>query len=388
MMEGISNKAAPLAGHFRLNKLCWIYDSNRVSIGGHTEITFTEDVATHFLGLGWNVLHVRDANNEQEAQGAFDLAVEETGCPSLIIIESHIGYGAPHKQDTAEAHGEPLGEEEVKETKRFYGWPENAQFLVPDGVYQHFADRVGACGVVKHAQWRDLFERYRTVHPDLAKSFDAMQRRELPSDWKDAIPNLPADSKGVASRESSAHVENATARKIAWFVGGAADLAPSTKTQMTSEGAGDFQPSSPDGRNFNFGVREHAMGTAVNGMALAKLRPFGSGFLIFSDYMRDPIRLSAIMELPSLFIFTHDSIGLGEDGPTHQPVEQLAGLRAVPRLVTLRPCDANEVAEAWRTVLKMKHRPACLILSRQPLPTLDRTRYAPASGLARGFMAA
>jgi transketolase len=384
MMEGISNEAASLAGHLRLNKLCWIYDSNRVSIEGHTEIAFTEDVATRFLGLGWNVLHVRDANDEQEVLGAFDLAKQEPGRPSLIIIESHIGYGAPHKQDSPEAHGEPLGEQEVKDTKRFYGWPEDAQFLVPDGVYAHFAEGIGARGAARHADWRAMFQRYSVAHPDLAQAFDAMQRRELPAGWEDALPTFPADPKGIASRDSSAQVENAIARKIPWLIGGAADLAPSTKTRMTFEGAGDFQPQTPAGRNLHFGVREHAMGAAVNGMALAKLRPFGSGFLIFSDYMRNPIRLSAIMELPSLYIFTHDSIGVGEDGPTHQPVEQLAGLRAVPGLVTIRPCDANEVAEAWRTVLKEKHRPACLIMSRQALPTLDRSRFAPASGLARG----
>ena len=384
MMEGISNEAASLAGHLKLNKLCWIYDSNRVSIEGHTEIAFTEDVATRFLGLGWNVLHVRDANDEQEVLGAFDLAKQEPGRPSLIIIESHIGYGAPHKQDSPEAHGEPLGEQEVKDTKRFYGWPEDAQFLVPDGVYAHFAEGIGARGAARHADWRAMFQRYSVAHPDLAQAFDAMQRRELPSGWEDALPTFPADPKGIASRNSSAQVENAVARKIPWLIGGAADLAPSTKTRMTFEGAGDFQPQTSVGRNLHFGVREHAMGAAVNGMALAKLRPFGSGFMIFSDYMRNPIRLSAIMELPSLYIFTHDSIGVGEDGPTHQPVEQLAGLRAVPGLVTIRPCDANEVAEAWRTVLKEKHRPACLILSRQALPTLDRSRFAPASGLARG----
>ena len=384
MMEGISNEAASLAGHLRLNKLCWIYDSNRVSIEGHTEITFTEDVATRFLGLGWNVLHVRDANDEQEVLGAYDLAKQEIGRPSLIIVESHIGYGAPHKQDSPEAHGEPLGEQEVKDTKRFYGWPEDAEFLVPDGVYQHFAEGLGARGAAKHAEWRELFERYRAAHRELADDFDAMQRRELPQGWEDAIPIFPTDPKGLASRESSGKVENAVAQKIPWLIGGAADLAPSTKTRMTFAAAGDFQPDNHAGRNLHFGVREHAMGAAVNGMALAKLRPFGSGFLIFSDYMRNPIRLSAIMELPALYVFTHDSIGVGEDGPTHQPVEQLAGLRAVPGLIALRPCDANEVAEAWRVVLKLKHQPACLILSRQPLPTLDRQRFASAAGVARG----
>ncbi|HTV70222.1 MAG TPA: transketolase [Rhizobiaceae bacterium] len=384
MMEGISNEAASLAGHLGLNKLCWIYDSNRVSIEGHTEIAFTEDVATRYLGLGWNVLHVRDANEAAEVLGAFDLAARERSRPTLIIIESHIGYGAPHKQDSPEAHGEPLGEEEVRLTKRFYGWPEDAQFLVPDGVYEHFDDGIGKRGAAKHSEWRDLFRRYRAAHPDLARHFDALLERELPADWDKVIPTFPADAKGIASRDSSAIVENAVAQAVPWLVGGAADLAPSTKTRITSERAGDFQPDNHGGRNLHFGVREHAMGAAVNGMALAKLRPFGAGFLIFSDYMRTPIRLSAIMELPVLYVFTHDSIGVGEDGPTHQPVEQLAGLRAIPGLITLRPCDANEVAEAWRVVLKAKHQPACLILSRQPLPTLDRSRFAPAAGVARG----
>ena len=384
MMEGISSEAASLAGHLRLHKLCWIYDSNRVTIEGHTEIAFTEDVATRFLGFGWNVLHVRDPNQEKEVLGAFDLAARESGRPTLIIIESHIGYGAPHKQDTAEAHGEPLGEDEVRLTKKFYGWPEDAQFLVPDGVYEHFAKGVGARGAAEHAEWRALFDRYRTAYPDLAHQFDAMQQRDLPPGWDQAIPIFPPDAKGLASRDSSGVVENAIAQHLPWLIGGAADLAPSTKTRMTFPGAGDFEPEDHTGRNLHFGIRENAMGAAVNGMALAKLRPFGAGFLIFSDYMRNPIRLSAIMELPAIYIFTHDSIGVGEDGPTHQPVEQVAGLRAVPGLITLRPCDANEVAETWRVILKQKHQPACLILSRQPLPTLDRGRFAPASGVARG----
>lgn len=384
MMEGISGEAASLAGHLGLHKLCWIYDSNRVTIEGHTEIAFTEDVATRFLGYGWNVLHVRDANDAKEVLGAFDLAARERSRPTLVIIESHIGYGAPHKQDTAEAHGEPLGEDEVRDTKRFYGWPEDAQFLVPDGVYEHFAQGIGARSTTKRAAWESLFVRYRQAYPDLASQFDAVQTRDLPEGWESAIPVFPADPKGIASRDSSAKVENTIAQRIPWLIGGAADLAPSTKTRLTFDGAGDFQPDNHCGRNLHFGIREHAMGAAVNGMALAKLRPFGSGFLIFSDYMRNPIRLSAIMELPALYIFTHDSIGVGEDGPTHQPVEQLAGLRAIPGLITLRPCDANEVAEAWRVVLKMKHQPACLILSRQPLPTLDRSRFSAASGVSRG----
>jgi transketolase len=304
-------------------------------------------------------------------------------CP-VHTIESHIGYGAPHKQDSPEAHGEPLGEDEVRLTKKFYGWPEDAQFLVPEGVYEHFASGIGARGAARHAEWRELFARYAKAHPDLAQQFEIVQRRELPPGWDQAIPTFPADPKGISSRDSSGRVENAIAQHLPWLVGGAADLAPPTKTRMTFEGAGDFQPDSHGGRNLHFGIREHAMGAAVNGMALAKLRPFGSGFLIFSDYMRNPIRLSAIMELPALYIFTHDSIGVGKDGPTHQPVEQIAGLRAVSGLITLRPCDANEVAEAWRVVLQMKHQPACLILSRQALPTLDRGRFAPASGVARG----
>ena len=384
MMEGISGKAASLAGHLKLEKLCWIYDFNRVSIEGHTEIAFTEDVATRFLGYGWNVQHVRDANDEKEVLGALDLATRERGRPTLIIIESHIGYGAPHKQDTPEAHGEPLGEDEVRDTKRFYGWPEDAQFLVPDGVYQHFADGIGRRGAAKHAQWRALFARYRDSYPEYAAQFEAMQARELPAGWDQAIPTFPSDPKGIASRDSSGQVENAIAQHLPWLIGGAADLTPSTKTRLTFAEAGDFQPDNHRGRNLHFGVREHAMGAALNGMALAKLRPFGSGFLIFSDYMRNPIRLSAIMQLPALYIFTHDSIGVGEDGPTHQPVEQLAGLRAVPGLIVLRPCDANEVAESWRTVLQLKHQPACLILSRQPLPTLDRSRFASAARVARG----
>ena len=384
MMEGISGEAASLAGHLGLHKLCWIYDSNRVTIEGHTQIAFTEDVATRFLGYGWKVLHVRDANDENEVLHALDLAARESSRPTLIIVESHIGYGAPHKQDSPEAHGEPLGENEVRETKRFYGWPEDAQFLVPDGVQQHFADGIGSRGTARHKEWRELFARYSAAYPELAAQFEAMQKRELPLGWDQAIPTFPPDPKGIASRDSSGAVENAIAQHLPWLIGGAADLAPSTKTRMTFSGAGDFEPDNHGGRNLHFGIREHAMGAAVNGMALAKLRPFGAGFLIFSDYMRNPIRLSAIMELPALYIFTHDSIGVGEDGPTHQPVEQLAGLRAVPGLITLRPCDANEVAEAWRVVLKLKHQPACLILSRQPLPTLDRSRFAAASGVARG----
>ena len=384
MMEGISGEAASLAGHLGLHKLCWIYDSNRVTIEGHTDIAFSEDVATRFLGYGWNVLHVRDANDEREVLGAFDRGGREASRPTLIIVESHIGYGAPRKQDSPEAHGEALGDDEVRLAKKFYGWPEDAQFLVPNGVYEHFAAGIGARSAAKRREWNEAFALYREDYPDLAREFDALQDRQLPAGWDKAIPMFPANPKGIASRDASGLVENAIAMRVPWLIGGAADLAPSTKTRMTFPDAGDFEPDNHRGRNLHFGIREHAMGAAVNGMALAKLRPFGSSFLIFSDYMRNPIRLSALMELPALYIFTHDSIGLGEDGPTHQPIEQLAGLRAIPGLVTIRPCDANEVAEAWRVAMSAPHRPTCLILTRQALPTLDRDRFASAAGLARG----
>ena len=307
-----------------------------------------------------------------------------TDRPTLIIVESHIGYGAPHRQDTSAAHGEPLGEEEVRETKRRYGWPEDAKFLVPEGVYEHFAANFGARGKKLHAEWTALFERYRAEYPDLAEACEQIQRRDLPKGWDQDIPVFPADPKGIASRDSSARILNAITPRLPWLLGGAADLAPSTKTRLTFAGAGDFEADDRGGRNLHFGIREHAMGSICNGMAVSKLRPFGSGFLIFSDYMKAPIRLSALMELPVLYVFTHDSIGVGEDGPTHQPVEQVVGLRGIPGLIVLRPADANEVAEAWRVVLGSKHRPACLILSRQNLPTVDRDRFASASGVARG----
>ncbi len=384
MMEGISGEAASLAGHLKLEHLCWIYDSNRVSIEGSTELAFTEDVGARFLAYGWSVIRVRDANNTTEIGEALTRFRETKGQPTLIIVESHIGYGAPHKQDTAAAHGEPLGADEVRLVKRAYGWPEDAQFLVPDGVYDNFRKGIGERGSRLRADWEAMLARYRQDHPELAEALEQMQRRELPKGWDTDIPTFPADAKGIASRSSSAKVENAIAANLPWLIGGSADLAPSTKTLLTLEGSGHFEPESYGGRNFHFGVREHAMGAVCNGMALSKIRAFGSGFLIFSDYMRAAIRLSAIMEVPVIYIFTHDSIGVGEDGPTHQPVEQLASLRAIPGLLTLRPCDANEVAEAWRVVMAFKHQPACLVLSRQALPTLDRSRLAPASGVARG----
>jgi transketolase len=384
MMEGVGSEAASLAGHLRLGNLCWIYDSNHITIEGHTALAFSEDVAARFLGYGWQVLRVSDANDRERIADMIADARRTDDRPTLIIVESHIAYGSPHKQDTSAAHGEPLGEEEVRETKRRYGWPEDAKFLVPDGVREHFAANFGARGKKLRAEWLALFERYRAEYPELADACERMQRRDLPEGWDHDIPVFAADPKGIASRDSSAQVLNAIAPRLPWLLGGAADLAPSTKTRLTFAGAGDFEANQFGGRNFHFGIREHAMGSICNGMSVSKLRPYGSGFLIFSDYMKAPIRLSALMELPVVFIFTHDSIGVGEDGPTHQPVEQVVGLRGIPGLVVLRPADANEMAEAWRVVLGFKHQPACLILSRQNLPTLDRTRYAAASGLKHG----
>jgi transketolase len=384
MMEGISNEAASLAGHLRLANLCWIYDSNQITIEGATSLAFSEDVGTRFLSYGWNVVRVRDANDRAALRTAFAAFDRETARPTLIIVESHIGYGAPTKQGTREAHGEALGEPEVRGAKRFYGWPEDAHFLVPEGVYEHFAAHLGQRGAAANAEWKAMFERYRAAHPDLAAAFDTMQKRGEPAGWEAHLPTFPADPKGLASRDSSQKVLNALARSIPWLIGGAADLAPSTKTRLTFDGSGDFSAENYAGRNFHFGIREHAMGAICNGMALSRVRAYGSGFLIFSDYMRAPIRLSALMELPVVWIFTHDSIGVGEDGPTHQPVEQLASLRAMPGMLTIRPADANEVAEAWRVILKQTHHPVCLILSRQALPTIDRARFGAAAGVARG----
>jgi transketolase len=384
MMEGVGSEAASLAGHLKLGSLCWFYDSNHITIEGNTALAFTEDVAGRFLAYGWHVQRIGDANDRERLAALIATAKSVTDRPSLIIVESHIGYGAPHKQDTSGAHGEPLGADEVRLTKRNYGWPEDAQFLVPDGVYRHFADGIGARGKRLRAEWEAQFARYRAEYPGLADQCEGMERRDLPAGWDADIPVFPADPKGIASRDSSGRVENAIAPRLPWLVGGAADLSPSTKTRLTSDGAGDLEAETPGGRNFHFGIREHAMAAICNGLALSKLRPFGSGFMIFSDYMKPPIRLSALMELPVVFVFTHDSIGVGEDGPTHQPVEQLVALRAIPGLTVLRPGDANEVAEAWRVALEARHEPTCLILSRQNLPTLDRTKFAAASGLRRG----
>jgi len=384
LMEGVGSEAASLAGHLRLDNMCWIYDNNHITIEGSTEITFTEDVAARFLGYRWNVLRVGDANDIDRIEHALRIFQQTKGRPTLIILDSHIGYGSPHKQDTAEAHGEPLGEDEVRQTKRAYGWPEDAKFLVPDGVREHFAAGVGARGQEALRKWRDLLVAYRSTYPTLAKEIDQMQRRELPADWDHNLPVFPADPKGLAGRDASGEVLNVLAQNVPWFLGGSADLAPSNKTRLKYEGAGDFQADSPGGKNLHFGIREHAMGAIVNGLSLSKLRPFGATFFVFSDYARAAIRLSALMELPTIFVFTHDAMGDGEDGPTHQPVEHLASLRAIPGLTVLRPGDANEIVEAYRYVLQMRHRPAVLAVSRQPLPTLDRSKYAPAAGVARG----
>jgi transketolase len=384
LMEGISSEAASLAAHLGLDNLCWIFDNNHITIEGNTRIAFTEDVAGRFLAYGWNVLRVADANDTERIEHALDVFRKTTGRPTFIILDSHIGYGSPHKQDTAAAHGEPLGDDEVRLCKRSYGWPEDAKFLVPEGVYEHFEAGIGARGAKARTEWTNLIDAYRTKYPELATEIDLMQRRELPAGWDRNLPTFPADAKGLAGRDASAKVLNVLAQNIPWFLGGSADLGPSNKTTLTFEGAGDFQADSPGGKNLHFGIREHAMAAIVNGLALSKLRAFGATFFIFSDYARPAIRLSALMELPSLFIFTHEAMGDGEDGPTHQPVEQLASLRAIPGLVTIRPGDANEVVEAYRYVVQLHHQPAVLALTRQPLPTLDRTKYAAASGLAHG----
>ena len=384
MMEGISSEAASLAGHLGLDNLCWVYDNNHITIEGNTSITFTEDVAARFLGYGWNVLRVGDANDIDRIQHALEVFRKTKGRPTFIILDSHIGYGSPHKQDTAAAHGEPLGEEEVRLTKRDYGWPEDAKFLVPNGVYENFAAGIGARGAEARRQWTELFAAYRAKYPELATEIDQMQRRELPAGWDRNLPVFPADPKGMAGREASGKVLNVLAQNIPWMLGGSADLGPSNKTTLTFAGAGQFQADSPGGKNLHFGIRENAMAAIVNGLSLSKLRPFGATFFIFSDYARPSIRLSALMELPTLMVFTHDAMGDGEDGPTHQPVEHLASLRAIPGLVLLRPADANEVVEAYRYIMQLRHEPAVLALSRQPLPTLDRSKYAPAAGVARG----
>jgi len=384
MMEGISSEAASLAGHLQLSNLCWIYDSNRVTIEGHTDIAFTEDVAARFIAYGWNVTTVADVNDLASVERGLHSFLTEHERPTLMLVHSHIGYGSP-VEDSPTAHGEPLGVEAVKATKRFLGMPEDADFYVPDGVYDYFAAGIGARGGEASKAWEAAFETYRAAYPDLAREIEQMQRRTLPDGWEKALPEFKPDSKGLATRDSSGQVLNAIASSVPWVIGGSADLTPSTKTRLSFEGAGDFQPDQTGGRNLHFGIREHAAAAVANGLALSKLRPFWSTFLTFSDYARGAIRLSALMEIPVLHIFTHDSIGVGEDGPTHQPVEQLASLRAMPGLLVFRPCDANEVAETWRLVAALRREPAALVLTRQALPTLDRSEgLGAASGVARG----
>jgi transketolase len=384
LMEGIGGEAASLAGHLKLSNLCWIYDHNHITLDGPASWSFSEDVMTRFVGYGWNVTRVADANDLDMLARAFEIFKKTTDRPTLIVVDSHIGYGSPHKQDTNAAHGEPLGEEEVRLTKKFYGWPEDAQFLVPDGVREHFEDGIGRRGREERADWSKTFADYSKKYPELAEQLHLMQRRELPNGWDKNLPTFPADAKGVATRDSSGKVLNMLAQNIPWLIGGSADLATSNKTTLKFEGAGDFRPGSYAGRNLHFGVREHVMAASVNGLVVSGIRAFGATFFNFSDYMRASIRLSALMEIPSIFIFTHDSIGVGEDGPTHQPIEQLASLRAMPNLIVFRPADANEVVEAWRIIAQLQHQPASLVLTRQAVPTFDRSKYNAASGTANG----
>ncbi|PYX86647.1 MAG: transketolase [Acidobacteria bacterium] len=384
LMEGVASEAASLAGHLKLPNLCWIYDNNKVTLDGPAVWSFSEDVPKRFEAYGWRVEHVTDANDTAALARAYQNFLNTKDRPTMIVVDSHIGYGSPHKQDKSAAHGEPLGEDEVRLVKKFYGWPEEAKFLVPEGVLDHFRDGIGKRGHELREKWIKQFGDYKSKYPDLADQLYRMQHRQLPEGWDKDLPTFPADPKGVATRESSGKVLNVLAQNVPWLIGGSADLDTSTKTHLKVEGAGEFQAGSYAGRNLHFGVREHGMGATLNGLALSKLRPFGATFFNFSDYMKPPIRLAAIMEIPVIIIYTHDSIGLGEDGPTHQPIEQLPSLRAVPGLTLLRPADANEVVEAWKVIMQLKHEPAALVLTRQAVPTLDRTKYASASGVARG----
>ena len=384
MMEGVSSEAASMAGHLKLSNLCWIYDNNRVSIEGFTDLAFSEDVAERFRAYGWKTLHVSDGNDLAAIRKAVEEFRQTDDRPTLIVVDTVIGYGLQKQQGTASAHGEAFDAEDVKGAKRFYGWPENESFLVPDGVLDGFRSAIAARGRPLREKWEADFARYRQAHPDLARQIDAMRAGRLVEGWDAAIPSFEPDAKGMASRDAGGKVLNAIAEKVPYLIGGSADLAPSNKTKLGFEGAGSFGRDAYGGRNLHFGIREHAMGSIANGMALSYVRPYASTFLVFSDYMRAPVRLSAIMEIPVVWVFTHDSIGVGEDGPTHQPIEHLASLRAIPGLNTIRPCDANETAEAWRIAMEQTHEPTALVLSRQPLPTLDRSKYAAASGLKRG----
>jgi transketolase len=384
LMEGVSSEAASLAGHLGLDNLVWVWDNNHITIEGNTSIAFTEDVAARFVAYGWNVLRVTDANDINKIEQTLATFRATKNRPTFVVLDSHIGYGSPHKQDTPEAHGEPLGDEEIKLTKKGYGWPEDAKFLVPDGVMAHFQAGIGARGSAARKKWLDLFAAYKAKHPELALEIDQMQKRDLPAGWDKNLPTFPADPKGMAGRDASGKVLNVLAQNIPWFMGGSADLGPSNKTVLTYEGAGNFQASSYSGKNIHYGIREHSMGSVINGLCLSKIRAYGATFFIFSDFARPSIRLSALMEIPAIYIFTHDALGDGEDGPTHQPIEHLISLRAIPGLVTLRPGDANEVVEAYRYIMQLKHEPAVLVLSRQPLPIFDRTKYGAASGVAKG----
>lgn len=384
LMEGVSGEAASLAGHLKLSNLCWIYDNNHITIEGNTSLAFSEDVATRFLGYGWNVLRVGDANDLERLENAFRTFHKTQDRPTLIIVDSHIGYGSPNKQDTHGAHGEPLGEEEIALTKKAYGWNYEEKFFVPDEVRENFRSGIGKRGTKLNDDWNARFAEYKKEFPEKAEQIERMQRRESPENWDADLPEFPADQKGVSGRDASAKILNAIAANHPFLIGGSADLAPSTKTRLTFDGAGDFSSDNYAGKNFHFGIREHAMAAALNGISLSKLRVFGSGFFIFSDYARPSIRLSALMEIPVIHIFTHDSIGVGEDGPTHQPIEQLAGLRSIPGLITLRPGDANEIIEAWKLIMNLRHEPVALVLSRQAMPTLDRSVFASAAGLHKG----
>ncbi|NWB52198.1 transketolase [Pseudomonas sp. F8002] len=384
MMEGISSEAASIAGHLKLENLCWIYDNNTISIEGHTELAFSEDVIKRFQAYGWHTLHVTDANNLLALSDALSTFQKNTGAPTLIVVDSVIGYGSPHKHNTASAHGEPLGDEEIRLTKAAYGWPEDSSFLVPDEARTVLRDALLKRSKPLYEQWTETLSHLEQYEPELADELRRMRAGEMPEHWQEQLPSFATDAKGVASRAAGGEVLNAFAKQIPWLLGGSADLSPSTKTNLTFDDAGRFSAENYGGRNLHFGIREHAMGAIANGMALSYLRPYTSTFLVFSDYMKPPIRLAAIMELPVVFVFTHDSIGVGEDGPTHQPIEHLTQLRATPGLLTLRPGDANETLEAWKIALAQTHRPTCVVLSRQNLPTLDRTKYAAASGTSRG----
>jgi transketolase len=382
LMEGVASEAASMAGHLKLSNLCWIYDDNRITIEGDTDLAFTEDVAMRFEGLGWHIERVDDANDTTALQRALNAFRGQHEKPTLVIVKSVIGFGAPTKAGSHSSHGAPLGAEEIRGAKEAYGWSPVASFVVPETVPARFAETFGSRGNAAREAWLATRAAHAKAHPELSGELDGLLSGELPAGWEAAIPAFPADAKGLASRVSSGQVLSAISPKVPWLVGGSADLAPSTMTFV--KGEGDFGPADYAGRNFHFGIREHGMAAAANGMALCGLRPYVATFFVFFDYLKPSLRLSALGELGVIYVLTHDSIGLGEDGPTHQPIEQLASARAVPGLSVYRPADANEVAETWRTVMQEPHRPAVIVLSRQGLPTLDRSEMGDASGTARG----